>query len=188
MKKYVLLTLLALVICHHSYAKENAALITTNIIEISMNSGYYNFDDNWDLPNSVFVGWGLGFQFTKAFRGVLNYSQMKTSSFDDNGFIAGSEDKKVQRYNADVSYTFFTDSSIRPYIAFSYGEIDLTYRLDGKQQKQDEQLGLGGGVLLKLSPKWFIRTDVRAVGNYRRSHIDVNSMVTFAYRLGLGEQ
>ncbi|MCK5880451.1 MAG: porin family protein [Sinobacterium sp.] len=188
MNNIYIIALCALIFSSQSLAQNDEGVITTDIIEISMNAGYYDFDKDWDLPNASFIGWGLGFQFTKAFRAVLNYSGINSSKSETDGFIAGGEDITLQRYNADLSYSFLTEKNIRPYLALSYGEIDISYTLWGKQKKQDEQLGLGGGVLFKLAPKWFIRSDIRAVKNHRRGHVDVNSMITVAYRFGQGEK
>ncbi|MCK5880595.1 MAG: hypothetical protein KAG18_01895, partial [Sinobacterium sp.] len=116
-----LITLCLLAVSFSINAKDVDGRITTDIIEVSMNTGYYTFDDEWDLSSASFIGWGLGFQFNRAFRAVINYSRINPSKSELDGFVAGANDVKLQRYNADMSYSFFTEKSIRPYIALSYG-------------------------------------------------------------------
>lgn len=156
--------------------------VTLDIVEISINSGYYNFDEGWELKSAGYLGWGLGIQVNKKWRTLLNYSRMVTGDTKDVDGL------KIQKYQGDVVYTFNTSGTLRPYLVASYGEIDLTVPNGSNGQKQDEQVGLGLGLTYAISPKVFIHSELHSYYSHRRYNVDTEGKIMIAYRFGKGEK
>ena len=49
---------------------------TFSIVEFSINTGYYRFEDDSNFDNNAIVGWGVGLNFSKRWAAVLQYSSI----------------------------------------------------------------------------------------------------------------
>ena len=49
---------------------------TISILEVSINTGYYQFDDDSDFEDNAIIGWGMGLKFSKRWAAVLPYSSI----------------------------------------------------------------------------------------------------------------
>ena len=151
--------------------------ITRDIIEISGGMGYYNFDDDRNFEDEAMAAVGLGLQFSRHWLMLLHYSALKYDS---------ARPKVVmQKYHVDAHYFFNTKNAFRPYIVAGFGELDIDTP-DIPSTKN--MFNAGVGVSYKITPSWFVRTDVRIFQSTNGDFQDNALTLTLAYRFSGGEK
>ncbi|MBL4796288.1 MAG: porin family protein [Oleispira sp.] len=162
----------------NSWAEEE---LTTDIVELSFNTGYFDYAEGREFDNSAFIGWGLGLQLTENWRTILNYSELNNEKLDDG------DELYIQKYQGDVVYTFNTQGTWRPYIVGSFGELDTRVNGEHKYRKQYTQYGIGAGLTYAISSNWFVHSEFHSYYSNPKENVDLESKVMIAYRFGNGE-
>ena len=155
--------------------------LTFDIVEFSLNTGYFDYAEGRDFDNSAFIGWGLGLQLTENWRTLLNYSELNNKDLDDG------DELYIQKYQGDVVYTFNTQGTWRPYIVGSVGDLDTRVNGEHKYRKKIGQVGLGAGLTYAISSNWFVHSEFHGYYSNPDDNIDLESKVMIAYRFGDGE-
>jgi len=156
-----------------------AGQTTFSIIEFSVNSGYYQFDNDSQLEDNAIFGFGIGLNFSKRWAALLQYS-----SICHNKKVDGVGDVTAFTYHVDAIRFFRTESSIRPYIVAGLGNIEIEIN---RRKNREFQLNGGLGLHYKINPNWFLRGDYRLF--YETDTDMKNSAAHFVlgYRFGEGE-
>ena len=171
---FVLLNLAAV----KSWAEDE---LTYDIVELSLNTGYLDYAEGREFDNSPFYGWGLGLQLNKTWRVLLNYSELNDKELDDG------DELYIQKYQADVVYTFNTQGTWRPYIVGSYGDLDTRINGAHKYRTKYGQYGIGAGLTYAISSNWFVHSEFHSYYSNPKENVDLESKVMIAYRFGNGE-
>jgi len=155
--------------------------ITTDIIEISLGIGYYNFDEDRHLDDSGMVAIGLGLHFSRRWAFLLNYAASDTTK-NENGV---SKSVDMQKYNADLYRFFNTEKHIRPYLVAGFGQMDL---ISEGEDINKNMLNAGAGLYYRITPSWSVRGDARVCANTDHEYTDNALTITFGYRFNGGEK
>jgi hypothetical protein len=153
---------------------------TFGIVEFSINTGYYQFDDDSDFENNAIIGWGIGLNFSKRWAAVLQYS-----SICHEKKIGGVGEVTAFNYHVDAIRFFRTESSLRPYIVAGFGNIET--EID-KKKNREFQLNGGFGLHYKINPNWFLRGDCRLFYETDTDMKDGAAHFIVGYRFGKGER
>lgn len=170
----VLLNLVAV----KSWAEEE---LTYDIVEFSFNTGHFDYAEGREFDNSAFLGWGLGLQLTENWRTLLNYSQLNNEELDDG------DELYIQKYQADVVYTFNAQGTWRPYLVGSLGDLDTRVNGEHKYRKKIGQFGMGAGLTYAISSNWFVHSEFHGYYSDPNANVDLESKIMIAYRFGNGE-
>lgn len=166
-------------VAFNAQAKE----VTYDIVEVSFNIGSLNYEKDREFDTSPFVGWGLGLQLTQNWRTLLNYSKLNRQK------LTATDELIIQKYQADMVYTFNPTGNWRPYIVGSFGELDTKKNGIRANTKLYTQYGLGLGLTYAISEKWFLHTEFHNYysNSLNNPNVDTESKLMIAYRFGNGE-
>lgn len=114
---------------------------------------------------------------------LLKYSKLNRQELTD------TDELVIQKYQADVVYTFNPAGTWRPYIVGSFGELDAKKNGIRANTKQFTQYGVGLGLTYAISAKWFLHTEFHNYysNSFSDPDVDTESKVMIAYRFGNGE-
>lgn len=157
--------------------------ITTDIIELSVGLGYYNFDSKRNFNDEPMGAVGLGLFFSRRWAAVLNYSTLNTK----RNFSDGTTEKiDMRKYHVDVYRFFNIKRRWRPYVVAGFGGMDLFS--ESKRKDKEDQWNAGLGLYYRIVPKWSLRGDARLFANFKDNLEDSAFTVVLGYRFGEGEK
>lgn len=159
-----------------------------DIIEFSVKAGHMNFGGERKLDDTPMTGASLGFQMTPQWAFTLDYASMDS----DDARNGGREDIDVQRYELDALYFFRPRQTLRPYLVFGFGQMDV----DGDRRDEngksiddlDNFLTGGIGVHKQLNAQWSVRGDYRALYSLDLESTDNSLAIHLVYRFGGGDK
>ncbi|WP_455204669.1 outer membrane beta-barrel protein, partial [Kaarinaea lacus] len=126
--------------------------ITTDIIELSVGLGYYNFDSTRNFNDEPMGAAGLGLFFSRRWAAILNYSTLNTKRNFNDGT---SEKVDMRKYHVDVYRFFNVKRRWRPYGVIGFGGMDLFS--ESKKKNKEDQWNAGLGLYYRIVPKWSLR-------------------------------
>lgn len=170
----VLLTLIFMM----SAGSVHAGEVGTDIVEISPGFGYYQFDGERDLDDSVLSGVGLALYFSRRWAAVAQYRSVGTTS-------SSGQHTDVRIYHLDVLRFFNSENRLRPYLAAGLGQMDLI--VPGSKTNLN-MLNGGLGLYFKMTDAWSVRADARGFISTNNDFQDGSLTLTLGYRFGGGER
>ena len=155
--------------------------VTTDIVEIFLGTGYYDFDNKRDIEDTVMSGAGIGLHLSRRWAFFLQYSSLNTA-VKVNGVRKHLD---MQKYHVDVHRFFNTDKSLRPYLVAGFGQMDLVS--EGSKSNKN-MINLGLGLSYNLTPSWTLRTDARIFSRLNNDFLDSALTFTLGCRFNGGEK
>jgi OOP family OmpA-OmpF porin len=172
-------------------------------IDVSPFVGYYWFEGNQNLDNSLFYGVALGYRLGQHFgwdgfglEGVFGYTN---PDYDKNRtvFVPNNvppewgttvtekgDDTNVYQYRLDAVYNFLNWDRLVPYVAAGIGGI--TYDASESWYEDDGTsflVNYGGGLKYYFAQNWAVRGDVRHIISFseHRNNLAATAGVTYTF-------
>ncbi len=164
-------------------------LVSSTVLSLSSNAddhevgfflnphlGFYNFDSDRRLDDTIFPGLGIGYQFDNAWALEFNYLANETDAKSP-----GNNEVDFDQYRLDALYHFAPRDKWQPYAAFGIGENNF----DSSFGDSDETLfNLGGGIKYFLTEALSLRTDLRLFNSMDEEDQDLALSVGLNYSFG----
>lgn len=136
--------------------------------------GYSAPDNNRDLDDDRALGLSFGYQFDNPW--ALEFTYLNLDSELSNG-----QSIDADQYRLDGLYSFFSESSVTPYLAAGLGTTEYSNDLHGDG---NTQLNLGGGLKFALSENTALRADYRLIDDLEADHLDQVATLGLQYTFG----
>lgn len=136
--------------------------------------GYSAPDNNRNIEDDRALGLGLGYQFDNPW--AIEFTYLNLDSELNNG-----QDIDADQYRLDGLYSFFSESSVTPYLAAGLGTTEYSNNLHGDG---NTQLNVGGGLKFALSENTALRADYRLIDDLEADHLDQVATLGLQYTFG----
>lgn len=138
--------------------------------------GYYKFDSDRNVDDTLFPGIGLGYQFDNPWAIEFNYLTKET-----NAESPSSVDVDFEQYRLDALYHLGGNGDIQPYLAAGIGENNFDFpNID----VDETVINIGGGVKFALTDALSLRTDARLFNSMDEEDQDLALSVGLNYLFG----
>jgi len=175
--KKTIVGLISVVILFSTLPVKNLlAEIRPNAFTLSPVGGYYVFEGNQNIKDSLFFGLGLGYDFTErwGFEGVFNYINTESSSPD--------LDARALIYRLDGLYHFRPGKRLVPFLFAGAGTISLD--LDRIGPDTDPLFNYGVGLKYFLSDSIALRSDARHIISFSETHNNLSCTLGLTFLFG----
>ncbi|SBS32777.1 Outer membrane porin F precursor [Marinomonas aquimarina] len=136
--------------------------------------GYSVPDNNRDLEDDRALGLSLGYQFDNPWAVEFTYLNLDSE-------LTGGQSIDADQYRLDGLYSFFSESSVTPYLAAGLGTTEYSNDLHGDGHTQ---LNAGGGLKFALSENTALRADYRLIDDLEGDHLDQVATLGLQYTFG----
>ncbi len=155
------------------------AAIAAPPITLNAGAGYWSFDGDRNLDSAATPWVSLEYAFTDNWAGEIGYNATDTEFNPTGG------DVDVQNWQLELLH-YWGDplgkrGTLRPYIAFGGGEIDLDA---GRVDTVETQINLGGGVRYMLTERLGIRAELKGFYSVDERQQDVLASVGLNWYIG----